>query len=144
MEFFLSDNKSATEWEKITSRIMKMKAGEYRITAEKIFPARSLDQNAYWWAVPVKIVAEHIGEDAKTADRLLRAACLSETILLPNGKAMEVIGEHKNLTTAEFTKLIDRARIWCKNELNIHIPAPNEIDDKALMEIDTRYNAMFY
>lgn len=144
MELHLKNNKDEADVAAILKRITKMKSGEYLLTVTKVFPARSLDQNAYYWAVPVKVIAEYIGDDEKAADRLIRAACLSETILLPNGSAMQIVGEHKSLTTAEFARFIDRVRVWAKNDHDVPIPAPNEVSDKELIEISERYNSLFY
>jgi hypothetical protein len=144
MQLRIKNNKSPEEVERVSEKLQSMRAGEYLVIIEKCFPSRSLDQNAYYWAVPVKIIAEYIGDDSREADRIIKSEILQDRILLPNGKIVEVVGEHKNLSTAEFTNFIDRVRVWATNELNVHIPAPNEISDELLEEIDRKYNSMFY
>lgn len=87
---------------------------------------RSLDQNAYWWAVPVAILAEHCGYEPEQ----MHYALLGEW-----RGYMEGIGGQKipncasssKLTTAEFTQLIEWVQRWAATEMDVQIPSPNEV-----------------
>lgn len=86
---------------------------------------RSLDQNAYWHAVPVDLLAEHCGY---THDQM-HYALLGEWggyIDGPNGQPVPRIASSSKLTTDEFSKLIEWVLTWGPSEMGVIIPAPNE------------------
>lgn len=87
---------------------------------------RSLDQNAYWWAVPVAILAEHCGYEPEQ----MHYALLGEWrgyVDGPRGEKVPRCCASSKLTTAEFTELIEWVQRWAATELNCQIPAPNEV-----------------
>ena len=100
--------------------------GEYWITVERKKAKRSLDQNAYWWAVPVKILAEHCGYTENQMHYALLGECFGYTSGL-NGRPMPVKPSSSDLSVEEFTHLIDWCLTWAAAELGVIIPNPNEV-----------------
>ena len=85
---------------------------------------RSLDQNAYWWSVPVAILADHCGYEPDQMHYVL----LGEWRGYVDGSLGKVprCTSSSKLSTAEFTELIEWVQRWAAMELNVQIPAPNE------------------
>lgn len=86
---------------------------------------RSVDQNAYWWAVPVRIIAEYCGYDPEQ----MHYALLGEWQGYadgPVGPPVPRCASSSKLTTAEFTDLIDWVQRWAVETLDLQIPSPGE------------------
>lgn len=91
---------------------------------------RSLDQNAYWWAVPVTILADHCGYEPEQ----MHYALLGEWRGYIDGLGWQKIprcASSSKLTTAEFTDLIEWVQRWAATEMNVQIPAPSEWEQAA-------------
>lgn len=102
----------------------KFKGHEVTVTVEKKKAQRSLDQNAYWWAVPVKILADELGY----TEHQMHYALLGEYGGYqpgPTGAAVPKISSSSDLSRAEFTKLIEWVLDWAPSELNVVIPPPD-------------------
>ncbi len=87
-------------------------------------PQRSLDQNAYWWAVPVAILSEHTGYEPEQMHYVLLGEWRGYEDG-PRGHKVPRCCSSSKLTTAEFTELIEWVQRWAA-ELDCQIPAPNE------------------
>jgi hypothetical protein len=86
---------------------------------------RSLDQNAYWWAVPVAIIADYCGYEPEQ----MHYALLGEWRGYadgPVGPPVPRCASSSKLTTSEFTELIDWVQRWAAQELDVQIPSPGE------------------
>lgn len=105
--------------------VSRLPLGRMRISVEPIGEKRSLDQNAYWWAVPVKILAEHCGYTDSQMHYALLGECFGYTSG-PTGKAVPVKPSSSELTVAEFTQLIEWVLTWAPTELGVIIPGPSE------------------
>lgn len=86
---------------------------------------RSLDQNAYWWAVPVELIAAHCGYEPEQMHYVLLGEWRGY-IEGPRGQAVPRCASSSKLTTAEFTELIEWVQRWAVQELSVQVPAPNE------------------
>lgn len=105
--------------------VSRLPLGRMRIAVEPIGEKRSLDQNAYWWAVPVKLLAEHCGYTDSQMHYALLGECFGYTSG-PTGKAVPVKPSSSELTVAEFTQLIEWVLTWGPSELGVIIPGPSE------------------
>jgi hypothetical protein len=86
---------------------------------------RSLDQNAYWWAVPVAIIADYCGYEPEQ----MHYALLGEWRGYddgPVGPPVPRCTSSSKLTTGEFTELIEWVQRWAATELDLQIPSPGE------------------
>ncbi len=105
-------------------RWLRSQAGKF-VTIRLVKKRRSLDQNAFWWAVPVRIIAEHCGYDPEQ----MHYALLGEWrgyIDGPSGEKVPRCASSSRLTTVEFTELIDWVQRWAVEQLDLQIPSPNE------------------
>ena len=105
--------------------VHRLPAGEYWITVEPRKVKRSLDQNAYWWAAPVKILAEHCGYTDSQMHYALLGECFGFTAG-PTGQPVPVKPSSSELSVDEFKQLIDWVLVWAPSELGVVIPEPNE------------------
>jgi hypothetical protein len=86
---------------------------------------RSIDQNAYWWAVPVKLLAEHCGYTDAQMHYALLGECFGFTPG-PNGTPVPVKPSSSDLSVEEFKHLIDWVLVWAPSEMGVAIPEPAE------------------
>lgn len=96
------------------------------ITVRKERTQRSLDQNAYWWAVPVRLLAEHCGYTDPQMHYALLGECFGY-IVGPTGKEIPNVPSSSQLTTDQFTHLIDWVLIWGPTEMQVDIPPPDKV-----------------
>jgi hypothetical protein len=105
-------------------------AGQYvEIVARKRRSKRSLDQNAWWWGKCLPLIAEELGYDKHDHDALhyaLVAKCFGThmdpklNVDVPNARSSQ-------LSTAEFSELMEWVVRWAATEYGIVIPLPNEV-----------------
>lgn len=96
---------------------------EIRLTLGKPEKLRSENENRYYHAVPVKILAEHFGEFPKAMHHNL-AWMFLKVQDLPYPKRRSTT----TLTPAEFEDYTEKIRVWALTEHKIRIPLPNEFD----------------
>lgn len=100
---------------------------EVEITIRKRRSQRSLDQNAYWWAVPVRILADHCGYSDEQMHYALMGACFGYTAG-PTGSQIPNKPSSSHLTVEEFTRLIEWVLIFGPTELGCIIPSPEKVE----------------
>jgi hypothetical protein len=105
-----------------------LKGQDVEIVVRKKQDKRSLDQNAYWHSVPVRIMAEEWGETPERAHYLMLAEWRGYSDG-PKGPLPNCTSSSK-LTREEFSELITWVLEWGPSEWNCYIPAPNEVDLK--------------
>lgn len=103
----------------------RMKPGPVTVSIEQRRAKRSLDQNAYWWAVPVKLIAEHCGYTPAQMHYALLGECFGY-IDGPHGHPIPLKPSSSDLSVEDFKHLIDWVLIWAPSELGVVIPDPNE------------------
>jgi len=89
---------------------------------------RSLDQSAFWWAVPVKIMAEYMGEDSTATHYALLGECFGYHHNAKLKKEVPNKGSSSALTVEEFSHLIEWAPRWAFDNFGVVIPLPNEVE----------------
>ena len=92
-----------------------------KITREK---QRSLDQNAYYWGVVVKILAWEIGYTKDEMHEALKVKFLT----YENVKGIPTVLSTANLNTKQFEVYLEMVRRWAAMDLGIVIPEPNQVD----------------
>lgn len=112
----------------------------WRVTVEEYFPRRSNAQNAYWFAVPVKLLSDATGYERKWVHEYLlgthfgwKDQSVPKTPRNPDGLASVPIrttttganGEPAVLSTVEFMDLIAFAQRFGASK-GVYIPDPNE------------------
>jgi hypothetical protein len=86
---------------------------------------RSLDQNAFWWAEPVRLLAEHCGYTDSQMHYALLGECFGY-LAGPAGQAVPAKPSSSDLSVDEFKHLIDWVLIWGPSEMGVVIPSPEE------------------
>lgn len=105
--------------------LRKLAGARFELVLRKPKSKRSLDQNAYWWAVPVRLIAEHCGY----TDNQMHYALLGECFGFqegPTGTPVPVKASSSDLSVEEFKHLIDWVLTWAPTELGVDIPPPKE------------------
>lgn len=92
-----------------------------KITREK---QRSLDQNAYYWGVVVKILA---GETGYTKDEMHEALKV-KFLTYENVKGIPTVLSTADLNTKQFEVYLEMVRRWAAMDLGVVIPEPNQVD----------------
>ena len=88
---------------------------------------RTLNQSAYWWAVPVKMLAEELGYTPSQMHYALLGECFGYQPG-PMGQPVPVKPSSSDLSVEEFTHLIDWVLTWAPTELRVTLPAPGETE----------------
>lgn len=109
------------------------KVGATHLTA-KDYRKRSSNQNRYYWAVVVPMVAaglQDLGfddiEDDEDAHELLKELHLKKYIISRiTGDEIPIAGSTRKLTILEMNEYIERIARWAAEYLSIVIPAPSQ------------------
>jgi hypothetical protein len=89
------------------------------------------NQNGYYWAVPVRMIADEIGElDQDLVHEWIQLA-VGNFRVMPDGHKV-ALGT-KEMNTVEFEEYCARVRTWAGTpgaivESGMYIPAPNEVE----------------
>lgn len=103
----------------------------YVIEIQKSKRKRSLNQNRYYWGVVLKVLSLHTGYTADETHQELARMFLSYD---NNGK--KFVRSTTKLTTWDFEQYLEKCRIWGRENMNCHIPMPNEITEDIYMELN--------
>lgn len=86
---------------------------------------RSLDQNAYFHAIPVPLLAEEWGEDVETAKLLILGECFGWRDM-KDGRQIPIKPSSSALTVDEFSHLIEWLPPWAMTHFRVEIPLPEK------------------
>ena len=109
--------------------VKTLKGQDVEIVVRRKQSKRSLDQNAYWHAIPVELMAEEWGVTHDQAHYLLLGEWKGYTDG-PLGRLPNCTSSSK-LTVEDFSALITWVLDYGPSEWNVYIPAPNETDWKG-------------
>lgn len=109
--------------------------GRYFLTLEKIYRKRSLNQNAYYWAVVIPLVRDGLFDVGykmsleQTHEYLKREFLSTEIVNENTGEIKEITLSTAELKTIEFNEYFETIIQWAAEYLSIKIPYPNEFDE---------------
>ncbi len=106
--------------------ISKFEDREIQIIIDLKRKGRSLDENAYYWAVPVRMLADEMGLLDGQIHEMLKLMFLKVGFTY-KGKRYEVARSTTQLSTREFEDYMERIRMWAGQELGCYIPLPGEV-----------------
>jgi hypothetical protein len=114
------------------AELADMTDGDAIVTVEKVRAARSAAFNAYYWAVPNKMLAFHLGKTSYQTHELMLAmhfprdvtAATGNGTLIGDGKYV-VGAESHRLTNEEFGRFVTAVIGWAADELALYIPDPD-------------------
>jgi hypothetical protein len=88
---------------------------------------RSLSQNAYIHAVPLKIICDHTGYRVDDMKEWLCGEFMGwEEYDFMGHKKTRPVKTTSEMNTIEMTDFIEFLQMWGSSELNLYIPSPNE------------------
>jgi hypothetical protein len=108
--------------------VQKLEGEAVEIVIRKPRSQRSLQANSYWWAVPVEIMADFMGEDRVSTHYALLGECWGYHDNAKLGKRIPNKGSSSALTVQEFSELIEWCPPWAMTTFGVSIPLPNEAD----------------
>lgn len=103
----------------------KFKGADVVLTVKKKQVKRTLDQNAYWWAVPVPTIAEYCGCTTASMHYDLLGECFGYKM----GRFGKPIMERPSsslLSKSEFSFMIDWVLTWAPTTLGVEIEPPQK------------------
>ena len=113
------------EFDKLVSICEQLGEGiEADLILKKHTKQRSNPQNAYYWGVVIKMIADHTGERPDRIHGVLTDMYLKVADCL--GK--ERVKSTTELTTVEFEEYAESCRRWASIALDMYIPLPNEVE----------------
>ena len=106
--------------------VSKYEGKELAIIIKKSSLIRTKAENAYYWGVIVRMVADEMAVLPDEAHDFLKSKFLKVGVEV-NGKRYEITKSTASLSVDEFEEYCQKCREWSANELNAPIPEPNEI-----------------
>lgn len=129
---FVKDGKFAMRGrERFDRESKRWPDGEYTVTIERRHATRSAAQNAFYWAVVLKLIAEHTGYTADELHEYFKKRFNSKRLSFVDKATGEirdedVIGQSTaKLNKVTFGEYVKSIEAWAYGELNITIPPPD-------------------
>ena len=82
---------------------------------------RTLSQNNYYWAL-LTIVAEDLGYNPEEVHTTFKSMFLTD-----RSKKIPLVRSTTALNTLEFSQYIEKIKVFCFQDLNISLPAPEDM-----------------
>lgn len=101
--------------------------GSVEISIGAVTKLRSENENKYYWAVVVKMIANEMGTLPDYAHDMLKQMFLKNGYSF-KGKQYDYVRSTTSLSTKEFEDYLEKIRMWSASELECIIPLPNEVD----------------
>jgi hypothetical protein len=109
------------------ARFYKSREGKFvQITVREQGRPRSTNQNKYYHAIVVGMIADETGHDPEEIHEILKAKFLPRQFTVFNGEEVELDKSTTRLSTQEFEEFLDRIRAFAAQELCLLIPLPHE------------------
>lgn len=119
-DFYETDQAKYLQW------MNKFKEGTHVfVTVEKITKRkmRSVEQNAYYWGIVIKILCEEIGYSKDEMHDALRMKFLT----YENVQGLPTTLSTTQLSTIEFEAYLEQIRRWASMDMGIIIPDPIKV-----------------
>ena len=97
-----------------------------QLTVEKMKRTRSHSQNAYYWGVVVRLIAQHTGHDPEQIHELLKHM-FSPKWAFGSNRIVRIPTSTTRLDTLEFVDYTEKCRLWANDFLGLNIPLPGEV-----------------
>lgn len=120
----VSDGKVRLDYPKqFAAYSTRFEGDEIEVEIRKRRSRRSHDQNAYYWAVVIPLLASHTGYTHDEMHEALKAKFLGTEDM---SHGLLRIGSTAKLNTLEFADLVDRVVLWAAESLGVVIPLPDK------------------
>lgn len=141
LEYMPQDPKSLNKLMEVLNALRKV---SHVIEIKENKPIRSLDANAYYWAI-LTIISISTGEwDRDELHEVCKRKFNSITRRGPKQEFFIIGGSTKNMDTGQFSAYVNKVKAWAMNEWGILIPEAKDIDYKRWMEIKESYDSQFH
>jgi len=105
--------------------------GDVVVVVRTVKAVRSLIQNAYYWGVCLKLVADHTGYTPEEHHDLAKQMFLPKSLAFTDGNGAVVEervigGSTTKLSTGEMSEFVEKFREWAASTLGVFIPNPDE------------------
>lgn len=113
----------------LAAQLETLRDGTYEIRLERKRASRSQEQNAWYWACLVGLVAEHTGYSPDEIHEIYKAKFIPKRVSFADSNG-EIKGEFviggttTRLTTVQFSDYCEAIRQWAADELGVVIPDP--------------------
>jgi hypothetical protein len=109
--------------------VLSMKDGDVLLSVRREGKNRSDNQNRYYWAVVIRLIAQELGYEGKSDLERLHVWIQEQvdhvTIMHDGAK---IASGTSSLSTVEMEDYLSKVRSWASSFLNIYVPLPNETD----------------
>jgi hypothetical protein len=119
------DFNSTTDRERLYKALKGLKRIPYRFEIKENRNQRSVNENAYYWGVVVKIMSDYTGDRPEAMHEILKAKFLKEIVNF-GGEDLVITKSTAKLNTKEFEDYLEEIRVFAITELEVTIPLPNE------------------
>lgn len=99
---------------------------EFEVVLKKKTKSRSIQQNRWWWLC-MSIMGEQLGYRREEMHEICKFKFLKrELIDTKSGEVFEYLKSTTELSTTEFSELIESVIQWSAEQFKIVLPMPNE------------------
>jgi len=110
----------------ISKDILQSGWSEFEVTICKKSKHRSTQQNRWWWAC-INVLSNHLGYSKDQMHEICKFKFLKhELVDEKTGEVFEYLKSTTELTTTEFSTLIESLIQWSAETFNCVLPYPNE------------------
>jgi hypothetical protein len=114
---------------RLKSALASMGDGPVVVTVARQKSKRSIQANAYYHGVVVKMIANETGQDPESVHEFLKREVNAQHVEMVNKATGEVYeswvgGSTSDLNVGDFYAFVERARAWAGQFLGLEIPDP--------------------
>lgn len=111
-------------------KALDLRDGEVTVTVERKHATRSLDQNAYYFGVCLRLIAEHTGYTVDEVHDWAKARFIPKHVAIcdKNGEVKDDLvigGTTTRLNRVQFYEYVEAIRKFAAEELDVIIPDPD-------------------
>lgn len=121
------NNKLVFDEPRMLERILRQLPETFEAILRPEKKIRSLNQNAYYWGVVLKLIADHTGELETDLHEAFKEMFLPKGTILLGGVERIVSRSTSHLSTVEMEEYLAKIRAFASLELKCFIPEPNEV-----------------
>jgi hypothetical protein len=114
------------EQSRLTNLISTLNNQKVELILRKDNKKRTLNANAYYWGVIIKLLSNYTGYESEEMHEILKYKFLGYEIVDFRGEKIVKINSTKNLDKDKFQEYVQKCVRW-GNSLGVEFPSPDEI-----------------
>lgn len=111
--------------QKFQDYLKTLKDGWIELSIRSRTQGRTKPQNAYYWAVIVRLIADHTGQDDDTVHATLKQKFCPKIAFADTVVPMST----KKLDKLQFIDYAEKCRVWAAEFFKLNIPLPGEYEE---------------